>query len=46
VCARELATLADGKVAGQALDAQFLLSVTSAIEVMGIELERLQGENP
>jgi hypothetical protein len=46
VCARELATLADGRVPGQALDAQFLLAVTSAIEVMGIELERLQGEIP
>ena len=46
VCARELATLAEGKVPGKALDAQFLLTVTSAIEVMAIELERLQGENP
>lgn len=43
-CARELAALADEKFAGKALDAPFLLAVTSAIEVMGIELDRLAKE--
>jgi hypothetical protein len=41
-CARELAALADEKFAGKALDAPFLLAVTSAIEVVGIELDRLK----
>jgi hypothetical protein len=40
-CARELAMLADEKFAGKSLDAHFLLTVTSAIEVVGIELDRL-----
>ena len=45
-CARELAMLANEKFAGRALDADFLLTVTSAIEVVGIELERLLSESP
>jgi hypothetical protein len=45
-CGRELATLAQEKFAGKALDAPFLLAVTSAIEVMGIELDRLNAEEP
>ena len=45
-CARELAMLANEKFAGRALDADFLLTVTSAIEVVGIELDRLLAESP
>jgi hypothetical protein len=44
-CARELAMLADEKFAGKPLDAPFLLAVTSAIEVLGIELDRLSKES-
>jgi hypothetical protein len=44
-CARELAALADEKFAGRSLDARFLLAVTSAIEVVGIELDRLKKES-
>jgi hypothetical protein len=44
-CARELASLAEEKFAGKALDATFLLAVTSAIEVVGIELDRLRRED-
>jgi hypothetical protein len=44
-CAKELAALADEKFAGKALDAHFLLSVTSAIEVVAIELDRLVKES-
>ena len=43
-CAAELAALAEEKFNGAALDAHFLLSVTSAIEVVGIELDRLANE--
>jgi hypothetical protein len=43
-CARELIGLADEKFAGKPLDAPFLLAVTSAIEVVGIELDRLTKE--
>jgi hypothetical protein len=39
--ARTLAELGDRKFAGVALDAHFLLSVTSAIEVVAIELHQL-----
>jgi hypothetical protein len=45
-CARELAALAEEKFAGIALDAHFLLGVTSAIEVLAIELDRLGSESP
>jgi len=45
-CTRELAALADEKFAGRALDAHFLLGVTSAIEVVAIELDRLGRESP
>ncbi len=37
-CARELARLAGDRFAGVALDADFLLSTTSAIEMLAIEL--------
>jgi hypothetical protein len=40
-CAKELADLTDEKFAGAKLDAHFLLSVTSAIEIVAIELTRL-----
>ena len=40
-CAKELAELTDEKFAGAKLDAHFLLSVTSAIEMVAIELKRL-----
>lgn len=40
-CARELARLADERFAGAALDANFLLSTTSAIEMVAIELNEL-----
>ena len=43
-CARELATLAEERFGGKTLDAPFLLAVTSAIEVVGIELDRLRRE--
>lgn len=40
-CARELARLADERFAGANLDANFLLSATSAIEMVAIELNEL-----
>jgi hypothetical protein len=40
-CAQELARLADEKFAGAALDAHLLLSTTSAIEMVAIELNEL-----
>lgn len=40
-CARELARLADERFAGVMLDAGFLLSATSAIEAVAIELNEL-----
>lgn len=45
-CARELARLADERFAGAALDADFLLSVTSAIETVAIELNELFRAQP
>ena len=43
-CALELAGLADEKFAGVALDANFLLAATTAIEMVAIELNRLLSE--
>ena len=43
-CAQELASLADERFAGVQLNEQFLLSVTSAIEIVAIELNRLASE--
>ncbi|HEU4592792.1 MAG TPA: hypothetical protein VFS13_17930 [Steroidobacteraceae bacterium] len=43
-CAKELADLADQKFSGAALDAQFLLSATTAIEMVAIEIDRLLAE--
>jgi hypothetical protein len=43
-CATELASLADERFAGAAVDAHFLLSVTTAIEMVAIELHRLLRE--
>ena len=40
-CARELAKLADERFSGTTLDANFLLSATSAIEMVAIELNEL-----
>jgi hypothetical protein len=40
-CAKELASLANEKFAGAALDAQFLLGITSAIDMVALEVERL-----
>jgi hypothetical protein len=45
-CAQELAALADQKSARATMDAHFLLTVTSAIEMMAIELARLLSEPP
>jgi hypothetical protein len=45
-CARELASLANEKFAGATLDSRFLFGVTSAIDVIGIELKRLETESP
>jgi hypothetical protein len=45
-CARELARLADEKFAGAELDANFLLSTTSAIEMVAIELNELFSQFP
>ena len=42
--AKELARLADEKFAGITLDAHFLLSATTAIEMVAIELNRLFAE--
>ena len=43
-CASELASLAEEKFAGVALDAHFLLSATTAIEMVAIEVDRLSSE--
>ena len=43
-CAAELVALANEKFAGAALDAHFLMSVTSAIELVAIEVNRLERE--
>jgi hypothetical protein len=40
-CAKELARIADERFAGATLDAEFLLSATSAIEMVAIELNEL-----
>ena len=40
-CARELAKLADERFTRVALDAEFLLAATSAIEMLAIELHEL-----
>jgi len=40
-CATELAGLADEKFAGKPLDAHFLLSATTAVEMVAIEINRL-----
>lgn len=40
-CARELAKLADERFAGAKLDAKFLLSTTSAMETVALELNEL-----
>jgi hypothetical protein len=45
-CAGELAALADERFSRVALDAHFLLSVTSAIEMVAIEVARLLSEPP
>lgn len=43
-CAAELAALTEEKFAGVVLDAHFLLSTTTAIEMVAIELNRLSSE--
>jgi hypothetical protein len=43
-CAQELAKLTDERFAGAKLDANFLLSVTSGIEMVAIELNDLARE--
>ena len=43
-CAQELAKLTDERFAGAKLDASFLLSVTSGIEMVAIELNDLARE--
>jgi hypothetical protein len=43
-CAHELAKLTDERFAGAKLDANFLLSVTSGIEMVAIELNDLARE--
>jgi hypothetical protein len=45
-CAAELAALTEEKFAGAALDAHFLLSATTAIEMVAIEVSRLLNEPP
>jgi hypothetical protein len=45
-CAAELAGLAEEKFAGAELDAHFLLSATTAIETVAIEINRLYSESP
>lgn len=45
-CATELAELADEKFAGTTLDAHFLLSATTAVEMVAIEANRLFVESP
>jgi hypothetical protein len=44
-CARELARLSDERFAGAKLDADFLLSTTSAIEVVALELQELSSRS-
>ena len=43
-CAQELAGLAEERFAGAKLDEHFLLSVTSAIEMVAIELSQISVE--
>ncbi|HET9863775.1 MAG TPA: hypothetical protein VFP37_10060 [Steroidobacteraceae bacterium] len=43
-CVADLAALAEQRFAGAALEAQFLWSTTTAIEVAAIEANRLLGE--
>ena len=43
-CAKELAALAEERFSRASMDAHFLLSVTSAIEMVAIELARLLSE--
>lgn len=43
-CARELAALADERFSRVTMDAHFLLTVTSAIEMVAIEVARLLSE--
>jgi hypothetical protein len=43
-CAVELVSLTEEKFAGASLDAYFLLSTTTAIEMVAIEVNRLLGE--
>lgn len=45
-CARELAKLADERFSRQEFDAHFLLSTTSAIEMVAIELNELFSQMP
>jgi hypothetical protein len=45
-CARELAGLAEERFGRAGLDAHFLLSVTSAIEMVAIELNELFKQQP
>ena len=45
-CAKELAALADERFARATIDAHFLLTVTSAIEMVAIEIARLLSEPP
>ena len=45
-CARELAGIADEKFGGATLDAPLLLSATTAIEMVAIEINRLFAEIP
>ena len=45
-CAAELAALADEKFARTTLDAHFLLSATTAIEMVAIEINRLYTQSP
>lgn len=45
-CAKELAALADERFSRATTDAHFLLTVTSAVEMVAIELVRLSSERP
>jgi hypothetical protein len=45
-CAQELARLADERFSRKELDAHFLLSTTSAIEMVAIELNELFSQMP
>jgi len=44
-CATELAALANEKFAGALLDAHFLLSTTTGVEMVAIEINRLFAES-